>query len=192
MLGKVIFTPPQDLIEFLRSVQDQLSDFSPAMSDVSTALKVGVQNNWRSSGSGTWRPHAPTTNERWGPHALLRLGRSDGGPLVENITRRYNAFGALVVGAPHSILHEYGRGRGWRAVKAHEQKLFGKDGRPLSKRGRKVKNGRRRSERYDNRYGLTVDDSLEMPARFLFYITDETADKCTDIILDFLFKKVGD
>jgi hypothetical protein len=161
--GKVTVdvTSIRDLQRYLTEMEVRVTDFTVPLTAGSRLMYADIMNAVASHGASwgeLWAEMSQSTIIRHGAHSLMDLS----GTMLRSLTRfvRKNVTG--ISGNATTILHEHGRGRGWRGA---------------SKKTR-------RAARYASAFGDS-GVGLEMPVRDVLGFEDSTIDLIAEMCLDY-------
>jgi hypothetical protein len=169
------------LTKFLDEMEERVTDFSVPLTTFAKLAYKDIQDAISRGGwdGDMWAPHADSTTDRHGAHPLMR--NTDG--IAEDLAYfvRPTMAGAFTRD-PTVILHEHGRGAGWRAIKTGSKNLRGG---ALS--NRKRKQAAHKLTSLLNQMGM----GMEMPARVVMGFDTDTIDLGVDLCLDYAMQQKG-
>jgi hypothetical protein len=161
------------LTKFLDEMEERVTDFSVPLTTFAKLAYKDIQDAISRGGwdGDMWAPHADSTTDRHGAHPLMR--NTDG--IAEDLAYfvRPTMAGAATRD-PTVILHEHGRGSGWRAIKSGPSK-------------RKRQAAANKLTSLLNQMGM----GMEMPARVVMGFDTDTIDLGVDLCLDYAMQQKG-
>jgi hypothetical protein len=161
------------LNKFLDEMEERVTDVSVPLTTFAKLAYKDIQDAISRGGwdGDMWPAHADSTTERHGAHPLMR--NTDG--IAEDLAYfvRPTMAGAFTRD-PTVILHEHGRGSGWRSIKSG----------PSQRKRQKAAN---KLTSLLNQMGM----GMEMPPRVVMGFDTDTIDLGVDLCLDYAMQQKG-